>query len=171
MRRRPPRSTRTDTLFPYTTLFRSRRSDMDHALHATADHGAHAGHHTGMFLLRFWWSLLLSVPVVATSHMVMVWFGYELDFYGIEWIGPVLGTVIFLWAGWPFLVGGRQEVEQRQPGMMLLISMAITVAYVASMATSLDRFELDFWRELSLLVTIMLQIGRASCRERVCQYG
>src|SRR3546814_1572682 len=88
--------------------------------------------------------------------MVMDWFGYELDFYGIEWIGPVLGTVIFLWAGWPFLAGGRQEVEQRQPGMMLLISMAITVAYVASMATSLDRFELDFWWELSLLVTIML---------------
>src|SRR3546814_1362606 len=57
---------------------------MDHSSHATADHGAHAGHHTEMFRLRFWWSLLLSVPVVATSHMVMDWFGYELDFYGIE---------------------------------------------------------------------------------------
>jgi Cu2+-exporting ATPase len=88
--------------------------------------------------------------------MVMDWFGYELDFYGIEWIGPVLGSVIFFWAGWPFLQGGRQELKDRQPGMMLLIAMAITVAYLASMATSLDAFDLDFWWELALLVTIML---------------
>jgi Cu2+-exporting ATPase len=74
----------------------------------------------------------------------------------MAWVGPVLGSVIFLWGGWPFLEGGRREVLDRRPGMMLLIAMAITVAYVASMATSLDRFELDFWWELSLLVTIML---------------
>ncbi|MGH9084884.1 MAG: copper-translocating P-type ATPase, partial [Acidimicrobiales bacterium] len=104
----------------------------------------------------FWWSLLLSLPVVATSDMVMEWFGYDLDFYGIEWVGPVLGSVIFSWGGWPFLEGGRRELQDRQPGMMLLIAMAITVAYGASMATSLDRFDLDFWWELSLLVTIML---------------
>jgi Cu2+-exporting ATPase len=109
-----------------------------------------------MFRRRFWASLALSVPVVATSHMVMDWFGYDLDFTGVEWVGPILGSVIFLWGGWPFLEGGRREVVDRQPGMMLLIAMAITVAYVASMATSLDWFELDFWWELSLLVTIML---------------
>ena len=119
-------------------------------------HGKHAGHHVEMFRRRFWWSLLLSVPVVATSHMVMDWFGYSLDFAGMEWVGPILGSVIFGWGGWPFLEGGRREVRERQPGMMLLIAMAITVAYVASMATSLDAFELDFWWELSLLVTIML---------------
>ncbi len=118
--------------------------------------GAHAGHHTEAFRRRFWWSLLLTVPVVATSHMVMDWFGYELDFPGIAWVGPILGTVIFLWGGWPFLEGGRREVRERQPGMMLLIAMAITVAYVASMATSLDLFDLDFWWELAALVTIML---------------
>ena len=123
---------------------------------ANGGHGKHAGHHVELFRLRFWWSLLLSIPVVATSHMVMDWFGYELDFAGIEWVGPVLGSVIFLWGGWPFLEGGRREIEERQPGMMLLIAMAITVAYVASLATSLDAFELDFWWELSLLVTIML---------------
>ena len=121
-----------------------------------AGHGKHAGHHTDAFRRRFWWSLALSVPVVATSHMVMDWFGYELDFAGMEWIGPVLGSVIFLWAGWPFLEGAWREIKERQPGMMLLIGMAITVAYVASMATSLDAFDLDFWWELSLLVTIML---------------
>jgi len=109
-----------------------------------------------MFRRRFWWSLLLSVPVVLTSHMVMEWFGYDLDFYRMEWVGPVLGSVIFLWGGWPFLEGGRREIQERQPGMMLLITLAITVAYGASMATSLDWFDLDFWWELSLLVTIML---------------
>ncbi len=67
--------------------------------------GKHAGHHTEAFRRRFWWSLLLTIPVVATSHMVMDWFGYELDFPGMEWVGPVLGSVIFFWGGWPFLEG------------------------------------------------------------------
>jgi Cu2+-exporting ATPase len=119
-------------------------------------HGAHAGHHVEMFRRRFWVSLALSLPIVVTSHMVMDWFGYELDFPGIEWVGPVLGSVVFLWGGWPFLEGGWREIKARQPGMMLLIAMAITVAYGASLATSLDAFDLDFWWELSLLVTIML---------------
>jgi Cu2+-exporting ATPase len=118
--------------------------------------GKHAGHHTEAFRRRFWGCLLLTVPVVATSHMVMDWFGYELDFPGMEWVGPVLGSVIFFWGGWPFLEGGWREIKERQPGMMLLIAMAITVAYVASMATSLDAFDLDFWWELAALVTIML---------------
>nr|WP_229022804.1 copper-translocating P-type ATPase [Actinomarinicola tropica] len=93
---------------------------------------------------------------MATSHMVMDWFGYEIDLPAMEWVGPVLGSVIFFWGGWPFLEGGRRELAERQPGMMLLIAMAITVAYVASMATSLDAFDLDFWWELAALVTIML---------------
>jgi Cu2+-exporting ATPase len=131
-----------------------------HAGHDThgdhGGHGAHAGHDVAMFRRRFWVSLALSIPVVLTSEMVMDWFGYELSFAGIDWVGPVLGTVVFLWAGWPFLEGGRREAVARQPGMMLLIAMAITVAYAASAATSLGWFDLDFWWELSLLVTIML---------------
>src|SRR5688500_15200193 len=67
-----------------------------------AGHGTHAGHHVEMFRRRFWVSLALTVPVVATSHMVMDWFGYELEFAGMDWIGPILGSVIFLWGGWPF---------------------------------------------------------------------
>ena len=148
-RQRSPR--RTHTHAP------SSRTEARHAAHGDhGGHGKHAGHHVEMFRRRFWVSLLLSVPVVVTSHMVMDWFGYELDFAGIEWVGPVLGSVIFFWGGWPFLEGGWREAKERQPGMMLLIAMAITVAYVASMATSLDAFDLDFWWELSLLVTIML---------------
>ncbi|MET0491001.1 MAG: HAD-IC family P-type ATPase, partial [Acidimicrobiales bacterium] len=120
-----------------------------------ADHGGHADH-AEVFRRRFWWSLLLTLPIVATSEMVMEWFRYDLDFPGIELVGPVLGTVVFLWGGWPFLSGGAQELRARQPGMMLLVAMAITVAYTASMATSLGWFDLEFWWELAALVTIML---------------
>ncbi|HSP02724.1 MAG TPA: heavy metal translocating P-type ATPase [Acidimicrobiales bacterium] len=132
-----------------------------HAGHGTDEghgggHGGHHGHHVEMFRTRFWWSLLLTVPLVVTSHMVMDWFGYELDFPGIEWVGPILGTIVFLWGGQPFLAGGIEEAKARTPGMMLLIAMAITVAYGASMATSLDLFDLDFWWELGALISIML---------------
>jgi Cu2+-exporting ATPase len=127
-----------------------------HSTHAAAGHGTHAGHHVEQFRRRFWWSLLLTIPIVATSRMVMDWFGYDVDFYGIELVGPTLGSFVFVWGGWPFLEGGWREVKAHRPGMMLLIGMAITVAYTASMATSLDWFDLDFWWELSLLVTIML---------------
>jgi Cu2+-exporting ATPase len=109
-----------------------------------------------MFRRRFWVSLLLTIPLIVTSEMVMDWFGYSLDFRGMSWLGPVLGSAVFWWGGWPFLAGGAAEARQRQPGMMLLISMAITIAYAASMATSLDRLDLEFWWELALLVTIML---------------
>ena len=119
-------------------------------------HGQHAGHDPEMFRRRFWVSLVLTIPLVVTSHMVMDWFGYSLDVPGMSWVGPVLGTVVFLWGGWPFLQGGLHEIRARQPAMMLLISMAITVAYLASMATSLGWFDMDFWWELAALVTIML---------------
>jgi Cu2+-exporting ATPase len=86
----------------------------------------------------------------------MNWFGYSLDFWGMDLLGPVLGSLVFWWGGWPFLAGGAAELRERQPGMMLLISMAIVVAYGASMATSLDWLDLEFWWELAALVTIML---------------
>ena len=133
--------------------------DGGHDHHAGNGHGGHdkhAGHDPEMFRRRFWLSLALTIPLVVTSEMVMDWFGYSLDFYGMKTLGPVLGSIVFWWGGWPFLAGGVREVRDRQPGMMLLISMAITVAYVASMATSLDWFDLDFWWELAALVTIML---------------
>src|SRR5207253_1612513 len=103
----------------------------------------HTNHaHAAMFRRRFWWSLALSVPVIATM--------------GRGLIGPVLGTVIFLWGGWPFVTGGVAEARERRPGMMLLIAMAITVAYAASLATSLALLDLEFWWELAALITIML---------------
>jgi P-type Cu2+ transporter len=135
----------------------SHQHDAGHAGHDEhAGHDKHAGHDPEMFRRRFWLSLLATIPLVVTSEMVMDWFGYELDFAGRGALGPILGSFVFWWGGWPFLKGGVDEVRDRQPGMMLLISMAITVAYTASMASSLDWFDLDFWWELAALVTIML---------------
>jgi len=109
-----------------------------------------------MFRRRFWLTLVLAVPVVATSPMVMEWFGYQLDLPGRDWVAPVLGTVIFGYGGWPFLVGAVAEARHRRPAMMLLIGMAITVAFVASWAASLGLFEVEVWWEMSLLIVIML---------------
>jgi P-type Cu2+ transporter len=75
---------------------------------------------------------------------------------GSEWISPVLGTAIFVYGGAPFLKGALQEIRDRRPGMMLLIGMAITVAFLASAATTLGWFDLEFWWELAALITIML---------------
>ncbi|MDK8675468.1 heavy metal translocating P-type ATPase [Corynebacterium accolens] len=137
----------------------------DHGGHEGHSHGDHHGHghghgdHAAMFRSRFWWSLLLSVPVVIFSPMVADLLGYGVpEFTGSSWIPPVLGTIIFIYGGTPFLQGGWSELKSRQPGMMLLIAMAITVAFVASWVTTLGigGFDLDFWWELALLVVIML---------------
>lgn len=141
----------------------------DHGGHEGHSHGDHHGHehghghghgdHAAMFRSRFWWSLLLSVPVVIFNPMVADLLGYGVpEFNGSSWIPPVLGTIIFIYGGTPFLQGGWSELKSRQPGMMLLIAMAITVAFVASWVTTLGigGFDLDFWWELALLVVIML---------------
>ncbi|MDO2933468.1 heavy metal translocating P-type ATPase [Paeniglutamicibacter sulfureus] len=112
-----------------------------------------------MFRSKFWLSLALSVPVLYFSPMVGHLLGYHIPvFPGSSLIPPVLGTIIFLYGGTPFLKGGASELKDRQPGMMLLISLAITVAFAASWTTTLGigGFNLDFWWELSLLVVIML---------------
>src|SRR5918995_243078 len=122
-------------------------------------HGHMSGHgdHAAQFRDRFWWSLLLTLPVVGFSSMFADLLGYTLP-AGTGWISPVLGTVVFFYGGWPFLSGAVSELRSRQPGMMLLVAMAITVAFVASGLTSLGigGFDLDFWWELALLVVIML---------------
>jgi Cu2+-exporting ATPase len=110
-----------------------------------------------MFRDRFWWSLVLTLPVIFFSDMVQEWFGYTAPtFPGSNWISPILGTVIFVYGGAPFLKGAVSEMRDRQPGMMLLIGMAITVAFVASAATTFGWFDLEFWWELAALITIML---------------
>jgi Cu2+-exporting ATPase len=128
-------------------------------VHAVHSQGQHAGHSTAMFRDRFWLTLVFSVPVVYFSPMFGHLLGYMPPvFPGSTWIPPALGTIVFLYGGQPFLKGGLNELHSRRPGMMLLIGMAISVAFVASWATSLGigGFDLDFWWELVLLVAIML---------------
>ena len=110
-----------------------------------------------MFRDRFWVCLGLSLPVVLWSEMPQQWLGYTAPrFPGSDLIAPLLGTVIFFYGGLPFLNGAVREIKARQPGMMLLIGMAIIVAFIASAATSLGFFALEFWWELAALITIML---------------
>jgi len=110
-----------------------------------------------MFRDRFWLSLAFTLLVVFFSDMVQEWFGYRApEFPGSEWVAPVLGTAVFIYGGAPFIRGAIAEIRARQPGMMLLIGMAITVAFGASVATTFGLLQLDFWWELAALVTVML---------------
>jgi Cu2+-exporting ATPase len=120
-------------------------------------HDKHAGHSVAMFRDRFWLSLLLTIPVLVWSEMVQEWLGYTAPSFPFSVrIPAILGTVIFVYGGMPFLKGGVQELQGRQPGMMLLISLAIVVAFVASLASEFDWLDLEFWWELALLIDVML---------------
>jgi P-type Cu2+ transporter len=110
-----------------------------------------------MFRDRFWLSLLLTIPVLVWSEMVQEWLGYTAPSFPLSVrIPAILGTVIFVYGGMPFLKGGVQELRDRQPGMMLLISLAIVVAFGASLASEFDWLDLEFWWELALLIDVML---------------
>ncbi len=138
----------------------------EHAGHsdhgAQMDHAGHAGghmHHVMMFRRLFWIMLVLAVPVVALDPMFAHLLGYHVPTSGpVSWIPPVLGAVLYVWGGRPFLTGAVSEIRSRRPGMMLLIALAITVAFVASWAATLGLLasDLAFWWELALLVVIML---------------
>ncbi|WP_317985791.1 heavy metal translocating P-type ATPase [Corynebacterium coyleae] len=103
--------------------------------------------------------LVLAIPVVGFNSTFAHLIGYQLpDTEWARWISPLLGTVIYLWGGRPFLTGAVSEIRSRKPGMMLLIALAITVAFVSSWGASLNLLDrgLNFWWELALLVVIML---------------
>jgi len=125
-------------------------------------HDRHAdghGDHSGRFRRLFWGMLLLAVPVVVLSPMFAMLAGYELPAGGlVAWAGPVLGTVLYAWGGSPFLTGAVGELRAGRPGMMLLIGLAISVAFAASWGATIGLLspELEFWWELALLIVIML---------------
>ncbi len=120
-----------------------------------AGHGGHEGH-AEMFRKLFWANLALAVPVLVFSNQIQEWLNYDPSFIGSNWIAPVLGTVIYVYGGRPFLTGGRDEAKRGQPGMMLLIALAITVAFAASLLSLSDALDLEFWWELASLIVIML---------------
>ncbi|WP_431832430.1 heavy metal translocating P-type ATPase [Corynebacterium coyleae] len=132
-----------------------------HAGHGGHDHAGHAGHgdHVAQFRTLFWIMLVLAIPVVGFNETFAHLIGYQLpDAEWVRWISPLLGTVIYFWGGRPFLTGAVSEIRSRKPGMMLLIALAITVAFVSSWGASLNLLDpgLNFWWELALLVVIML---------------
>jgi Cu2+-exporting ATPase len=105
----------------------------------------------------FWINLVIAVPVVGFSPMFGMLLGYQVAGWA-SWIAPALGTVMYVWGGRPFLTGAASEIAARRPGMMLLISLGITVAFLSSWAATLGlvHHELEFWWELAMLVVIML---------------
>ena len=122
-----------------------------------ASHDRHAGHSVAMFHDKFWLSFALTIPVVFWSPDVQHWLAYTaLSFPGSKFIPAVLGTVIFLYGGLVFIRGAWSELADHKPGMMTLISLAITVAFGTSLAATFGVFEIDVWWELSSLITIMV---------------
>jgi Cu2+-exporting ATPase len=117
----------------------------------------HEGHSVAMLRDRFWIALGLTVPVILWSRDPQQWLGYQAPvFPGSELIPAVLGTIVFLYGGVVFLRGAQGELADRQPGMMTLISLAITVALATSLAATAGLFEVEIWWELSTLITVML---------------
>ena len=128
----------------------------DHSAGHGGGHADHSGHEV-MFRRRFWVSLMLSVPVLVFSETIQSWFGYSAPvFPGSGLIVPVIATAVFVYGGFPFLQMAGWEIRGRSPGMMTLIAMAITVAYVFSMATLVFDLGQDFFWELVTLIDIML---------------
>lgn len=140
-------------------------ASMDHN-HDSAGHEHHDHHgdhdhagHVAQFRRLFWIMVVLSIPVIGFNEMFANLIGYNVPSSGWTWwVSPILGTVIYFWGGWPFLTGGLDEIRSRKPGMMLLISLGITVAFLSSWGVTLRILdpELNFWWELALLVVIML---------------
>ena len=133
-------------------------SGHDHPAHdAHAAHDKHAGHSVEMFRDKFWWSLALTIPSVIWSPMVQQWLGYRAPtFAASDYIPALFGTILFFYGGVVFLRGAVRELKDRLPGMMTLISLAIVVAFVFSIAVTLGVPGMDLWWELSTLITIMI---------------
>jgi Cu2+-exporting ATPase len=134
----------------------SSREHMDREAHSS--HDQHAGHSAEMFRRRFWWTLLLSIPTFVWAPMVQHWFGYHAlgGPIGSRWVSAAFGTLLFTYGGSVFIKGAIAELAGRLPGMMTLISLAISVAFGFSLAVTFGFPGTDLWWELAALVTIML---------------
>jgi len=122
-----------------------------------ASHDRHAGHSVAMFRDKFWLSFALTIPVVVWSSDVQYWLKYTApSFPGSKWIPAIFGTIVFAYGGIVFLRGALGELADRKPGMMTLISLAILVAFGASLAATFGLFKVEVWWELATLITIMV---------------
>lgn len=120
-------------------------------------HDKHAGHSVTMFRSKFWICLLLTLPTLFWGHMLPRALGYAAPALpGARWIPAIFSTLVFAYGGWVFLHGAMSELRARLPGMMTLISLAITVAFLFSVAVTVGWRGMPLWEELATLVTIML---------------
>ena len=133
-------------------------SHSHHDMNPPMGHEGH-DHHAMMindFKKRFWISLILTVPILLLSEMIQHWLGFEIKFPGDKYVLLSLSSFIFFYGGWPFLKGFVDEIKSKSPGMMTLIALAITVAYVFSVAVIFGFRGMDFFWELATLIVIML---------------
>jgi Cu2+-exporting ATPase len=129
-----------------------------HRGHKMHDHHAHHGHMVADFRRRFWVSLILTIPVLALAPMIqeLLKLRQTLQFTGDSYVQWALATIIFFYGGWPFLKGLFSELSKKNPGMMTLIGVAITVAYVYSSAVVFGLTGKVFFWELATLIDVML---------------
>jgi Cu2+-exporting ATPase len=144
-----------------------RRPETVHRSHEPAHHGdhiaandghdKHAGHSPNMFRDRLLVSVVLTLPILYYSDQVQQWFGYHaVRFPGSDWLPPILATVVYVYGGWVFVRGAWDEWVARSPGMMTLVALAITVAFVFSLAVALGLPGMPFFWELATLIDVML---------------
>lgn len=130
----------------------SHMKERDHA----GSQDAHAGHHTHDFLIRFWICLIITAPVLLLSHMIQQWSGITIKFPGDSYVLLMLSSFIYFYGGMPFLTGMGRELKRANPGMMTLVAVAITTAYIYSVAVVFGLQGMDFFWELATLIDIML---------------
>lgn len=119
-------------------------------------HDKHAGHHTHDFLKRFWICLAITIPVLLLSHMIQQWIGFEFKFPGDKYVLLTLGSIIYFYGGMPFLSGMVGEIRNKAIGMMTLVALAVSVAFIYSVAVVFGLQGMDFFWELATLIDIML---------------
>ncbi|WP_180903070.1 heavy metal translocating P-type ATPase [Staphylococcus pseudintermedius] len=135
---------------------------MHHDNHASHHHSGHAHHH-GNFKVKFFVSLILAIPIILLSPMMGVNLPFQFTFPGSEWVVLILSTILFFYGGKPFLSGGKDEIATKKLGMMTLVALGISVAYIYSLyAFYMNNFSsatghtMDFFWELATLILIML---------------
>lgn len=137
----------------------SKHESMNHGNHSGGEHKGHGNHHQHMiqdFKKRFWVSLILTIPVLLFSDMIQQWLGFSIQFPTKPYVVFGISTLLFFYGGWPFLKGLKEELSAKNPGMMTLIALAITVAYGYSTAVVFGLKGMDFFWELATLIVIML---------------
>ncbi|MVI45007.1 copper-translocating P-type ATPase [Staphylococcus aureus] len=138
-------------------------NQMHHDNHASHDHHSGHAHHHGNFKVKFFVSLIFAIPIILLSPLMGVNLSFQFTFPGSEWVVLILSTILFFYGGKPFLSGGKDEIATKKPGMMTLVALGISVAYIYSLyAFYMNNFSsatghtMDFFWELATLILIML---------------